>query len=101
MRIRNSWFMGLLLAASVPAALTASAGEEHAKLESIPAAARATILKEANGAPVIDVEVETKGGKKLYEAHVKRGSDVIGILVDEKGTLMGKHSEKDEHKEHK
>ena len=32
----------------------------------------------------------------LIGALVKQGKDEIGIVVDAKGTLLGKHSEKDE-----
>jgi hypothetical protein len=104
MRINGLLLSGGLLVSSVPMALTAMAGEshheEHVKLDSIPAPARAAILREAKGAPVLGVEIEKKGGKTLYEAHVKQGSEVIGIVVDEKGTLIGKHSEKDEDEDH-
>lgn len=83
--------------------VTASADEKHESnvtLDSIPAAARQTILKEAHGAPVLNVEIEKKNGKTLYEAHVKQGADVIGITVDADGKLVSKHSEKDEDEEH-
>ena len=53
------------------------------------------ILREAKGAPILKVEIEKEKGRSLYEAHVKQGKDEIGI-VDAKGTLIGKHSEKDE-----
>ena len=87
MRIRSLLLIGTLTHSSVPLALTAVAAEnheEHVKLDSIPAPARGTILREANGAAVTDVEVEKKDGKTLYEAHVKQGSGEIGIVVDEK-----------------
>ena len=70
--------------------------ESHVTLESIPAPARQAILKEAHGAPVLNVEIEKKDGRTLYEAHVKQGNDVIGIVVDAEGKLIGKHSEKEE-----
>jgi len=54
------------------------------------------ILREAKGAPILKVEIEKEKGRSLYEAHVKQGKDEIGIVVDAKGTLIGKHSEKDE-----
>jgi len=103
MRIRSLLLLGTLTLSTMSLAATVAAGEnheEHVKLESIPAPARATILREAKGAAVLDVEVEKKGGKTLYEAHIKQGSDEIGIVVDEKGTLIGKHSEKDEDESH-
>jgi uncharacterized membrane protein YkoI len=82
-----------------PAAFAAEGKEKVVKLEDIPAPARATILKEAKGAPILKVETEDRKGQTLYEAHVKRGKDEIGILVDAKGKLIGTHSEKDEKNE--
>jgi hypothetical protein len=103
MRFRNLLLAATLVASSVPLAapgLGNERGEKVVKLESIPAPARQTILQEANGAPILKVEMEKeKSGRTLYEAHVKRGKDEIGIVVDAQGTLVGKHSEKDEKKE--
>ena len=53
-------------------------------------------LREAKGAPILKVEIEKQGGRNVYEAHVRQGKEEIGIVVDAKGTLLGKHSEKDE-----
>jgi len=95
-----------LATASTPfaakAARSEQAGQEKVvQFESLPPGARATILREANGAAIIKVEFEQRDGKTLYEAHVKQGSDEMGILVDGKGTLIDKHLEKDEHEERK
>ena len=98
MRFRNL-LLGAALTATLPVATTAVAGEGHeksVKLEDIPAPARQTILKEAKGAPVLKVEEEQKHGKTLYEASVQQGKDEVGIVVDAKGKLIGKHSEKAE-----
>ena len=38
------------------------------------------------------------GGKTVYEATFKQGNDVIGVTVDADGNLVGRHSEKQEHK---
>jgi hypothetical protein len=103
MRFRNLFLAATLVMSSVPLAAPGFAderGEKVVKLENIPAPARQTILKEANGAPILKVEMEKeKSGRTLYEAHVKRGKDELGIVVDAAGMLVGKHSEKDEKKE--
>lgn len=101
MRFRNLLLVAALVCPTVPVSATAFAEgkEKVVKLDQIPAAARRTILKEANGAPVLKVEIEEKNGRSLYEAHIKQGKDEIGILVDAKGALIGKHSEKDEKNE--
>jgi uncharacterized membrane protein YkoI len=74
-------------------------GEHHEKvvsLDQIPAPARQTILREAAGAPILKVEEEKGKDRTLYEAHVKKGDDVIGIRVDAQGKVVDKHSEKSE-----
>ena len=99
MRFSKMLLIGALLTSAVPVATTAYAEEEHekiVKLDDIPAPARQTILREAKGSPVLKVELEKQGGRTVYEAHVRQGKDEIGIVVDAKGTLIGKHSEKDE-----
>lgn len=72
MRIRTLLFVAALAAASVP--LTGSAcaeenGEHVVKLEEIPAAARQTILKEANGCTH-----SQSGNRKTGKANTLRGA---------------------------
>src|SRR5215471_8729097 len=100
---RWGWLLAMALAGATASASTTVAyadekNEKEVKLDQIPAPARQTILREAGGSPILKVEEETTNGKKLYEAHVKKGNDVIGIRVDANGTLIDKHSEKDEKK---
>jgi len=98
MQLRNFLVIAALVCPTLPITATAFAEgkEKVVKLDQIPEAARRTILKEANGAPVLKVEVEEERGRNLYEAHIKQGKDEIGIVVDAKGTLIGRHSEKNE-----
>jgi hypothetical protein len=99
MRLRNLFLIATLITPTVPAAMTAFADEgkeKVVKLEDIPAPARETILREAKGAPVLKVEVEKEKGKTVYEGVIRQGKEEIGIVVDAKGTLIGKHSEKNE-----
>jgi uncharacterized membrane protein YkoI len=103
---RWSWLLALALAgATIPLASATAVADEHGEksekvvsLDQIPAPAKQTILREAGGAPILKVEQETEKDKTLYEAHVKKGDDVIGILVDASGKLIDKHSEKSEKK---
>jgi hypothetical protein len=89
--------VGTSVVSGVASAFADERHESTVTLDSIPAAARQTIVREAHGAPVASVEIEKKSGKTLYEAHVKQGTEVIGIVVDADGKLIGKHSERKEH----
>lgn len=101
------WVLAVALAtASVPVASTIVHADEKGekekektiKLDEVPAPARQTLVREAGGSPIIKVEKETENGRVLYEAHVKKGDDVLGIRVDAAGKLVDKHSEKHEKK---
>src|SRR5262249_50555368 len=105
---RSIWILSMALAATtVPVVMSTAQADEKGerekvvKLEDIPAPARATIVKEAGGSPILKVELEKKDGKTVYEGVVKKGDDVIGITVDADGKLIDKHSEKAEKGEKK
>jgi uncharacterized membrane protein YkoI len=103
---RWTWLLPAALAVTaVPFAATAQADEknEHetpTSLDKIPAPARDALVREAGGAQIIDVVQETENGKTVYEAHVKKGNDVLGIEVDASGKVLKRESEKAE-KQHK
>jgi uncharacterized membrane protein YkoI len=100
------WLLSAALAVTaVPFSATAQADEknEHetpTSMDKIPAAARDALVREAGGAQIIDVVQETENGKTVYEAHVRKGNDVLGIEVDASGKVLKKESEKGE-KQHK
>jgi len=105
MHIRRLLLIATLVAPTLPVTATVLADETHekaekdekvVKLSDIPAPARQTILKEAKGAPIVRVEQEKENGRTTYEGVVKQGKEEIGIVVDAKGTLLGKHSETSE-----
>ena len=105
MRMRNLWLAAEMI---IPCAATATTTwakekeEKTAKLSEIPAPARDGLLREAKGAPILRVEVEKEHGRTVYEGVVKQGDQEIGIVVDAKGALVGRHTEKDEEEhEHK
>src|SRR5438132_1193351 len=89
-----------LATASIPVTTTwvqadeKSEKEKVVKLEDIPAPARQTLIREAGGSPILKVEEEKDNGRVLYEAHVRKGDDILGIRVDAAGKLIDKHSEK-------
>lgn len=73
-------------------AIAAPAGDEAEKeitLDQAPAAVKATILKEAAGAKITEIEMETKDGKTVYEAEFMRDGEEIEIQVAPDGTLLG------------
>ena len=51
--------------------------EEPVTLDQVPAAVKATILKEAAGAKITEIERETKDGKTVYEAEYLRNGREI------------------------
>jgi hypothetical protein len=105
-----SWLIAVaLVGVALPTATTALAHgqnedenktETPTSLDKIPPAARDALQREAAGAPIVDVFQETEHGQTVYEAHVRKGNDVMGIEVDQNGKVLGRHSEAGE-KEHK
>lgn len=93
------WLVPAALAvAAVPFGATAQADEknEHetpTSLDKIPAAARDALVREAGGSQITDVVQETEGGKTVYEAHVRKGNDVLGIEVDASGKVLKRENE--------
>jgi uncharacterized membrane protein YkoI len=60
--------------------------EEEVSLDSIPAAAKAAIQKQAAGGKILKVEKVTKGDKVKYEAAVRRGTKRSEIAVTADGS---------------
>ena len=73
--------------------------EEKVTLNEVPAAVKATILKEAAGANVTEIERETKGGQTIYEAEFLHKGQEIEIEIASDGTLLGREVE-DEDDDH-
>jgi uncharacterized membrane protein YkoI len=94
------WFAAMVLAATaaVPVASSAQADEKKENetpvtMDKIPPAARDALQREAAGAPIIDVVQETEKGQTVYEAHVRKGTDVVGIEVDPSGKVLKTETE--------
>jgi len=88
----------ITVGATVPSIAQADEKEKIVSLDQIPAPARQSLLREAKGAAIQRVEVESEKGKTVYEGVIKQGDDMIGIVVDAQGTVLGRHSEKNEKK---
>lgn len=67
--------------------------EQQVTLDQVPAAVKATILKESAGAKITEIERETKDGKTTYEAEFLLNGKEIEIKVAPDGTLLGREAE--------
>ena len=72
-----------------------NADEEEVTLEQVPAAVKATILKESAGGKITEIEREMKNGKTVYEAEFILNGDEIEIKVAPDGTLLGRKVEQE------
>jgi|GEM_PF-487549 len=70
--------------------------DEHLTLNELPAAVKATILREAAGAPIREIERETEHGRTIYEAEVIIDGKEIEIEVAPDGTLLSKKADDEE-----
>ena len=59
--------------------------EEEVTIDSIPAAAKAAIEKQAAGSKIKKVEKITEGDKVIYEAALAKGAKTHEVLVDAEG----------------
>lgn len=67
--------------------------EEEVLINQVPAAVKATILEEAQGGTIKEIERETKDGKTIYEAEVIINGEEVEIEVAADGTLLSKKVE--------
>ncbi len=67
--------------------------EQEVSIDEVPEAVKATILKEAAGAEIKEVEMEIEDGKTIYEAEVIVDGQEVEIKVAADGTLLGKEVE--------
>ena len=103
MQMRVLWLLTVFtipISSSLTTAWAHEKEEKLVKLSEIPAPARDALVREAKGAAILRVEVEKERGHTLYEGVVKQGDDEIGIVVDAKGAVVGRHAEKNEKDEH-
>jgi hypothetical protein len=89
--MKQLMMIGVLLVVGVAAAWERS--EEPMTLDQVPAAVRETILAEAGGAEVREIERETRDGETHYEAEWRAGGQEIEIRIAPDGTLVGRETE--------
>jgi uncharacterized membrane protein YkoI len=80
------------------AAWAAQESEERVTLDQVPAAVKATVLREAAGGEIKEIEVETEGGQTFYEAEFVRAGKIIEIKVAPDGTLLETEEERQKSK---
>lgn len=87
-------FVGLVsFGAAAITVLANDKDEEEVSIDQVPAAVKATILKEAKGGTLQEIERETKGGKTVYEAEVIIQGKEIEIKIAPDGTVIGREVE--------
>jgi uncharacterized membrane protein YkoI len=70
--------------------------EEKVTLDQVPAAVKATILAEAAGAKIKEIERETKDGEIIYEAEFMVDGEKVEIAIAPDGTLLSREIEGDD-----
>ena len=70
--------------------------EEEVTLDQVPAAVKATILKESAGGKITEIERETKNGKVTYEAEFMLNGQEVEIEIAPDGTILGREMETEE-----
>lgn len=67
--------------------------EEEVTLDQVPAAVKATIVRESVGGKITEIERETENGKTIYEVEFLLNGKEIEIKVAPDGTLLGREVE--------
>ena len=90
--------LAILLGCALSPAFAADGDEVKLTIDQLPAAVKATLVKEAAGAALSDFEKETKKGKVVYTAEIPGAAkgEVIEFTVAEDGTLVSKETEHDD-----
>jgi uncharacterized membrane protein YkoI len=63
--------------------------EVEMSIDDVPAAVKATILAQAQGSAIREIEMETENGATVYEAEVVIGGKEVDIRVTAEGALLG------------
>jgi len=86
----------VVLAAGLGLAEKARKHEEKVTLDQVPEAVKKTILKEAAGAKIKEIEKETKDGKTIYEAEFIKDGKEVEVKVAPDGTVLKREVEEEE-----
>ena len=102
MKSRHARLAVVLLVAGLAVAIAAVAtqqvvdNEREVSIEEVPADVMTTILAEADGADIGEIEMETEDGQIIYEAEVIIDGQEVDIEVAADGTLLGKEADEDD-----
>ncbi len=66
------------------------------KIDQLPAAVKATLVKAAEGGKIEEIEKETEDGKTTYDADVVIKGQKWEIEISEDGKLLGKNKDNDD-----
>lgn len=92
----KSWCAGVVcsLGLCIAGPVLAAGDREHVTMEQLPALVSKTILKEAKGSPLLELEKSTEGDKVTYEAEFRaKNGRKVEIEVDASGKLVSKKVE--------
>ena len=96
-RIAVVVFLAGLMVFGLSDALAGKKTEKDVTIDQVPAAVKATILKEAGDNKIEEIEEVSRDGKVVYyEAEWKSGGKEIEIKVDPSGKLLSKEIEDDD-----
>ncbi|MEY2395915.1 MAG: hypothetical protein QOF94_2260 [Acidobacteriaceae bacterium] len=95
----SKFLIALLVSAGLMSATAVRAHEEkeeHVEMKSLPAAVQKTVTNKAAGGEIVRIEKESRNGKLVYEAVVKKNGKEMGYAVDANGKFLGSHDEASE-----
>ena len=88
----------LTLACCIGLTSAAWSAEDEGKkitIDQLPAAVKEALLKQAGGAKIEDIEVETKGGTTIYEAEIVGNGVTTEVKLDATGKVLKTKVEKE------
>ncbi|HUU15509.1 MAG TPA: hypothetical protein VMW72_00030 [Sedimentisphaerales bacterium] len=102
MKRKHSKLIGLFVVAGLALCIGAVATQQIAEeekevsIQEVPQTAMATIIEEAKGGTIEEIEMEIEDAKTIYEAEVIIDGQETDIKVAVDGTLLGKEVEDDD-----
>jgi len=93
-----SLVVAVCLALCIGAVATRQAmdAETEVSIEEVPAAVKATLLAEAKGGAIEEIEMENENDRTVYEADLVIDGQEFEVQVAPDGTLLGKETEDDD-----
>jgi len=99
MKRKRSTIIGLVAGIGLVLCLGAIAtqqfldNESEVSINQVPAAVKATLVAQANGGTIQEIEMDTEDGQTIYEAEVVINGVEVDVRIAADGTLLGKESE--------